>query len=264
MQPLGIFDSGLGGLTVVKEINKQIFHEDVIYLGDTARLPYGTKSARAIIEFSKQNAEFLNKFNIKALIIACNSASAHAYDFLKNKYNIPVINVIDPGAKKAVSITKNKCVGVIGTQATIQSSAYDRAIGQLDKDVKVFSHACPLFVPLIEEGWINTKVAYEVAKQYLAFFEDKDIDVLILGCTHYPLLKKVIQDVLGDKVMLVDSASTVVKELSHILSCTKINKAGDVKGQRKYFVSDYTENFLKISQSFLEEQVELDVGDVVL
>ncbi len=250
-KPIGVFDSGLGGLTFIKEIREQLPKENVVYLGDTARVPYGTKSRSSVNKFSIENAEFLMQFDIKSLIIACSTASSFAYDMLRLKYDFPVIGVIDPGAEGAVKSTKKGRIGVVGTRATINSGAFENAIKAIDKKIEVFSCPCPLFVPLAEEGWVEHPVTYDIAKRYLSFFEDKDIDVLVLGCTHYPLLRDVIEKVMGEEIFLVDTSVAVVKKMLEILKLYRMENSGESKREEKLYVTDYTQNFLEISRNFL-------------
>ncbi len=260
---IGVFDSGLGGLTVIKELLTRLPGEQFVYLGDTARVPYGTKSKEAVLKFSLQDADFLNTFNLKALIIACNTASSYAYEILQKKYSFPVLNVIEPAVHDAVKQTKTGIIGVIGTYATIRSRAYEKEIACLDKNIKVFSCACPLFVPLVEEGWNNHKITVEIAKEYLNYFKDKHIDTLILGCTHYPLLKPLLAKIMGNSVTLIDTAISVVNQLNNLLekyeAFSFINKPDN-----KYFVTDVTQNLVEVSRGFLGvddiawEKIDLD------
>jgi glutamate racemase len=261
-KPIGVFDSGLGGLTVVKQLKELLPNENIIYLGDTARVPYGTKSKKSIIKFSLENAEFLNSFNIKALVIACNTASSYAYHILKEKYDIPVLNVVETGAISAVSNTKSSRIGVIGTSATIKSRSYESVIKGMNSNIEVFSIDCPLFVPLVEEGWLDNEITEAVTRKYLNYFCDKDIDVLILGCTHYPLLKKVIRKVVGDNIVLVDSAEAIAYNLKDVLEKNDI-KNNEAIGENRIFVSDYTENFLNISRKILNNnELELEITNI--
>jgi len=202
--PIGVFDSGLGGLTVVKQLIKQLPLEDIVYFGDTARVPYGTKSKEAIIRFSQENAEVLMKNNVKIIVVACNSSSSYAIPKLKKEFHVPIIDVIAPGARKAVRDTKNNRIGVIATSATIASGSYIKAIAQERNTTKVYSKACPLFVPLIEEGWSEKDIARNIASEYLSELKQTNVDSVILGCTHYPLIKPVLQKVMGPKVPLID------------------------------------------------------------
>ncbi|MFY9402487.1 MAG: glutamate racemase [Candidatus Omnitrophota bacterium] len=250
MKLIGVFDSGVGGLTVVKELIKQLPSESLIYFGDTARVPYGAKSKETVTRFSIENALFLSKHNVKLICVACNTASSCALPKLRKKFSVPIVGVINPGAKEAVYTTKNNRIGVIGTKGTIKSRAYEDEIKRLNPKIKVFSTACPLFVPFVEEGWLNQDVVLTVAKKYLQPLKDARVDTLILGCTHYPLLKKVIKKVMGKKVVLIDSAKEVAIEVKKILSGKGLlNKRG--KGRVDFFVSDNPEWFKGLTESFL-------------
>ena len=212
-----MFDSGIGGLTVLKAIMEKTPDENIIYFGDTARLPYGTKSGETVTRFSEEITRFLMRRNIKLLVIACNTASAYALTRIRSMIDIPVVGVIEPGARAAAAGTRNRKVGVIGTRATIESGAYLEAIQRMDPSIKVFSTACPLFVPLVEEGWLTEDVTYQVATQYLGHLVSCQVDALILGCTHYPLIKKVIGDVMGRGTALIDSAEETAATVENVL-----------------------------------------------
>ncbi len=246
---IGIFDSGVGGLTVYKAIRNAFPEEDLIYFGDTARVPYGPKSPNTVIEYSIQNSRFLLQQGIKILVVACNTSSAVAVPALQQLTDIPIIGVIDPGAEQAARTTKNKRIGVIGTEGTVRSGAYTKAIQQLIPEAEVFSIPCPLFVPLVEEGWQDHKVAYSVAEEYLADMKTYDIDTLVLGCTHYPLLNKTIQAVMGDKVSLVDSADAIASYLRRYVP----DDNDGVQGQDSFFVSDNENKFAQIAQRILAD-----------
>ncbi|MFH1613141.1 MAG: glutamate racemase [bacterium] len=219
---IGIFDSGLGGLTVVKEVIKQLPAEDIYYLGDTAHVPYGTKSEESVKKFTLANLKFLTQYPLKLIIIACNTASAIALNEIKQNFNIPIIGVINPSVEKAIISTKNKKIGVIGTSQTIRSKIYQKEILSFSKEIKVFEKSCPLFVPLVEEGWLEQKITFLIIRKYLASLKRKNIDTLILGCTHYPLLKNIIQKVMGEKVTLVDSAIFVAQKAKKNLAEKKL------------------------------------------
>ncbi|MBU0467552.1 MAG: glutamate racemase [Candidatus Omnitrophica bacterium] len=248
---IGVFDSGLGGLTVVKELIKLLPDEDIVYFGDTARVPYGTKSSESIIRFSIDNANVLISKKVKMIVVACNSSSSYALEVLKEKFDIPIVGVIDPGAQKAIRLTKNKKIGVIATSATVDSGKYVEALKNIDKSVKVTSVACPLFVPLVEEGWSNKKITADVAGIYLKLLKKENVDALILGCTHYPLLKTVISKVMGRKVALVDSAREVAHQVEKLLDQRKNRKRSKQKGALRIFVSDKPQSFMRIAKSFL-------------
>lgn len=255
-RPIGIFDSGVGGLTVFSEVIKVLPGEEVIYFGDTARVPYGTKSKETITRFSVENVEFLMKHNVKLVIVACNTASSLGLDFLKRCFRVPIIGVIEPGAKNAVDSTRNNKVGVIGTNATISSKAYEKAVKSISSRVSVYSEACPLFVPLVEEGWTGRKVTDEIASEYLRPLKSKGIDTLILGCTHYPLLKGAIKKVMGEKVLLVDSAMAVAKEAMDILDASGLINNAPGKKSHKFYVSDEPEHFIRAAERFLKRRID--------
>lgn len=253
--PIGIFDSGIGGLTVLREISKLLPNEKTVYLGDTARVPYGSKSKETVIRYSVEDAAFLVRHNIKLLVVACNTASAFALSNLREKLNIPVIGVIEPGAKAAVKATKAKNIGVIGTEGTIRSNAYSEAIRAIDPEIKVFSGACPLFVPLAEEGWTDNDVTALTVSKYLGGLKDKGIDSLVLGCTHYPLLKSPIARFMGSDIKLIDSAEATAAEVKLILeSKGLLNNIG--KGSQEFFVTDSPERFVTVGRRFFGEGLE--------
>ena len=252
--PIGIFDSGLGGLTVVKEITKLLPKESIIYFGDTARVPYGTKSKRTIEKFSCQNVHFLTRFKVKLIIVACNTSSSLALPLLKRTFKIPIIGVIESGVKEAILMSRNKRIGVIGTRATISSGVYKKTLRSFDKKIKAFSISCPLFVPLVEEGWLHKDITEKIASYYLRFLKEKKIDSLILGCTHYPLLKLVIKKVMGEKIKLVDSALAVAKEAKHLLEEKHLES--DTKPKHQFFVSDEPLNFSKEGSKFLGKKLK--------
>ncbi|MCX6705262.1 MAG: glutamate racemase [Candidatus Woesebacteria bacterium] len=251
---IGIFDSGLGGLTVVKEIIKVMPYEDIVYLGDTARVPYGTRSKETIIKFSFEDANFLLQKNIKCLIIACNTSSALAGAELKKKLEILVFDVITPALKEAKEISKSGKIGVIGTRGTIGSGAYSVP----------FSKACPLFVPFIEEGETEGDAIEIVAKNYLADFKKDNIDTLILGCTHYPIIKDVIKREVNNDVKLIDPGKAVAKEILEYLNENKMLNVQETKGKKDYFVTDLTERFTKVAEMFLGEKIQDKLKKVVL
>lgn len=248
--PIGIFDSGIGGLTVSREIMRQLPDESTIYFGDTARVPYGSKSRNTIIAFSKQIKKFLMTKNVKAIVIACNTASAYALDVLADETDIPVIGVIEPGAKAADAATVNGRVGVIATEGTIKSNTYPKVIKKINPDIQVFSKACPLFVPLVEEGWQYDSVTYEIADRYLYDIMSYDIDTLVLGCTHYPLIRRTIQKVVGDDVKLVSPAYETAKELERILIDKDMCADGN-NVSHHFYVSDSVERFRNFAGTIL-------------
>lgn len=250
---IGIFDSGIGGLTVHKEIVARLPQENIIYLGDTARVPYGIRSAETVTRYSFENTRFLLSQEIKMLVVACNTASAISLEAIRREFPIPVIGVLEPGARAAVVATKLKKVGVIGTEATIASRAYEREIKRLDPSIEVISIACPLFVPLVEEGWTDNDVALLVARRYLAPLREKGIDTLVLGCTHYPLLKPVISMVTGPEITLIDSASETALEVEAVLDKLLLKNQGEGPVVRRYCVTDTPDRFERIGKIFLGE-----------
>jgi len=240
----------VGGLTVVKELINQMPAEDIIYFGDTARVPYGIKSKETIIRFSIENILFLLKYDVKLICVACNTVSSMALPVISNHFRVPIVGVIAPGAREAVYATRNKHIGVIGTKGTVKSRAYEYEIKQLDPGVKVTAHACPLFVPFVEEGWLDGPVVEEVARKYLQPLRRARVDTVILGCTHYPLLKGMIKKVLGNDVCLIDSAKQVAIEVKNILGAQgKLNRGSH--GKRRFFVSDNPEWFSGLAKRFL-------------
>lgn len=250
--PIGIFDSGLGGLTVARAIHELLPKEDLIYLGDTARVPYGTKSPATVTRFAREDAQFLVDKNVKAIVVACNSASAWGLEVIQRQFEIPIFGVILPGAKAALGATKNQRIGVIGTNATINSQAYQNDIQSLCESAFVFGRACPLLVPLVEEGWIEHPVTTKVLKEYLQPLRKQRVDTLVLGCTHYPLLKNAIQRVLGDNVSLVDSAESCAKSLEEQLKpLGLILRNRRRKGVIRPFVTDAPDKFGEYAERFL-------------
>ncbi|MEA3369226.1 MAG: glutamate racemase [Candidatus Ratteibacteria bacterium] len=248
--PIGIFDSGVGGLTVFREIRRLFPYEDIVYFGDTARLPYGTKSPETIVRFALKNINFLKNHDVKVIVIACNTASAVLLN-LKKKFRIPVINVIEPGARQALLFSRNKKIGVIGTESTIQSRAYEKALRRYNPSAKIFTRACPLFVPLIEEDWVKKPETKFIVKRYLSALKATGIDALILGCTHYPLLKPLIQKEIGREVKLIDSAREVAKELDEVLKTKRLPLKEKGLPRDRFFVSDLPPKFRKIGERFL-------------
>jgi len=255
-QPIGVFDSGIGGLTVVKALVEDLPSESIVYFGDTARVPYGTKSKSTIVKFSLENVEFLLRFGVKCIVIACNTSSSWALPTLRKYFKVPIIGVIRPGALAAVHATRNRRVGVIGTTATIHSGAYETAIQRVDPRIKVFSYSCPLFVPLVEEGWLNGAACLEVAEKYLQPLKRQGIDTLILGCTHYPLLSSTIRKVLGREVVLVDSAKQIASEVRGLLlGADALRTDGSAKPRYRFFVTDEPSHFNRIGHRFLGQVV---------
>lgn len=255
---IGIFDSGVGGLTVLREIIKTLPQEDTVYFGDTARFPYGTKSPETVTRYSLEIASFLIRQDIKLLVVACNTASAVSLETLQQQLSVPVVGVIEPGALRAVSATRSGKVGVIATDRTIRSSAYTKAIKRLNPLVEVTTRSCPLFVPLAEEGWIDNEVARLTAQTYLKGLRDEGVDTLVLGCTHYPILKGVIAEVMGDGVTLVDSAAETARAVAEILRNNELLRPATEKGNHHYFVTDVPAGFIRVGNHLFGGQL----GDV--
>ena len=255
--PIGVFDSGLGGLTVVKELMRQLPREDIVYYGDTARVPYGTKSKESIIRFSVENAQVLLRREVKMIVVACNSSSSYALGVLRKKFPVPVVGVIQPGARKAVEVTRGGRVGIIATSATIRSRSYVKAIERVDPSVRVFGQACPLFVPIVEEGWMDKELAVLVAREYLKDLKKRKVDALILGCTHYPLLKKTIRKVMGKETFLVDSAQEVAREVKELLACEGLGRSGAGQVRYRFLISDRPQAFERIAKGFLGREIKV-------
>jgi glutamate racemase len=254
-RPIGIFDSGIGGLTVLKEIKKILPREDVVYFGDTARVPYGNKSKDTVIRFSIQNADFLVGLNVKMIVVACNTSSSYSLSTLKRRYDIPVVGVIRPGAEEAASITKNMKIGVIGTKATVASGVYEKELKRINPKTDVTSTSCPLFVPLVEEGWLKGNIAAAITNQYLNYLKKKKIDTIVLGCTHYPLLRSVIRDVLGEDIAIIDSATQVAKTVKRIICKKRLYNEKENKGRYRFYVSDEPKLFRKVGTRFLNGEI---------
>lgn len=254
-RPIGVFDSGLGGLTVLNEIMELIPSESVVYFGDCGRVPYGTKSKETIIKYTLQDIRFLLNQDIKMIVIACNTASAYSLQMVKSSFDIPVVEVIQPGAVTAVRATRNKKVGVIGTPATINSGAYEKEINKMDSGIEVISKACPLFVPLVEEGWWNNDIAHRVAEEYLIPLKNDGIDTLVLGCTHYPLLQETISRVMGDEVLLVSSAQEAAKTVKSVIDKNSFARDGQIQPVYRYYTSDSVEKFEALGSSYLNKNI---------
>ncbi len=251
--PIGIFDSGIGGLTVVKELTSILGQEDIVYFGDTARVPYGTRSVKLIRQYALEDSAFLQQFNIKVLIVACNTVSAVAVDLLKESLDIPVTGMIEPGVAAALTATRNKRIGVIGTTATINSEAYNRQIRQLDPETAVFGQPCPMLVPLVEEGWIDDDITRLTVRKYLAPLLEKEIDTLILGCTHFPVISNLIQEEAGADRVLIDSGREAARVVKQMLIDRNLNKPGDETGKFTCYVSDIPNKFDEVGTRFLGE-----------
>ena len=249
-RPIGIFDSGVGGLTVFKSIREKFPSEDIVYFGDTARVPYGPKSRQTVINYSIQNTRFLLQHNIKLLVVACNTSSAVAIPYIQKITNIPVIGVIVPGSEEAIKNSKSRRIGIIGTEGTINSNAYKNEIIKIDGNCEIYSKSCPLFVSLVEEGWIDKDVTKLIISDYLAVFKDFNVDTLVLGCTHYPVLKNEISDYFDNKVKLVDSSEAIIKHIEQYLTASD-----DSIGEDLFYVSDNELKFEKIANRILNKSI---------
>ena len=256
--PVGVFDSGVGGLTVAREIMRNLPEENIVYFGDTARVPYGSKSKDTVLRYSRQIIRFLRTQDVKAIVIACNTASAYALEEVEKELDIPIIGVVKPGARVACEVTKNKRIGVIATEATIHSGIYSSYIKRQDPQIEVIGKACPLFVPLVEEGWLKDSVTFEVAGRDLRELMEKDIDTLILGCTHYPLLRSTIGQIMGEGVTLVNPAYETALELGRLLKEQNMQSTGQGQSDFPYrfYVSDLAEKFKGFANSILPFDVE--------
>jgi glutamate racemase len=253
--PIGIFDSGIGGLTVYKEITKLLPFEDTVYLGDTARVPYGTKSRETVVRYAIEDADFLVARGIKLLVVGCNTASAYALEELKARLKVPVIGVIEPGARAAIEATVTSRIGIIGTEATIESGVYSEKLLALRPEAELIAQPCPLFVPLAEEGWAETHVAHEAALKYLGKLKRYRIDTLVLGCTHYPIMKRTISTAMGYGVTLIDSAQATAAEVKNLLDKDGTPRKGS-PGKHRFFVTDSPERFKKVSKTFLGRELD--------
>jgi len=261
-RPIGIFDSGVGGLTVAKSVRRYLPNEDIIYFGDTARVPYGNKSRSTIIRFSREIMEFMMKKRVKMAVVACNTASSLSLSVLKSHYPIPVVGVINPGVKEAIAATKSKRIGVIGTDSTISSGSYNKELKRLGRSYKLFSASCPLFVPLVENKFLNGEITEQVVRKYLKPLMKKNIDALILGCTHYPLLKGLIGSTMKG-VKLVDSSTAVAKRVKEILISKNMQSDRNKKrGKAVYYVSDDPKAFRKVAHIFLREKIDIKRVDL--
>ena len=255
-RPIGIFDSGVGGLTVFKEVIDLLPGEDIIYLGDTARVPYGARSSQTIIKYSRETTKFLMSQDIKLLVVACNTSSAVSLPSLQQENEVPVIGVIEPGALKAATVTRNKRIGVIGTEGTVRSQAYQRAIQGVNLQLTVIARACPLFVPLAEEGWVDTQVTRLTAHNYLGPLREDVIDTLVLGCTHYPLLEGIIGEVMGDGVFLVNSGKETAKEVKRVLDDEGLMSVKEKGGSYTFYVTDNAMRFREVGERFLGRELK--------
>lgn len=256
--PVGVFDSGVGGLTVAREIMRQLPHENLVYFGDTARVPYGSKSQDTIIRYSRQIIHLLQRKKVKAIVIACNTASALALDVVRSETDLPIIGVIMPGARAAVAATESGKVGVIGTEATVHSQMYSRIIHEYDPNISVVGKSCPLFVPLVEEGFAKHKVTWDIIDYYLAEMKESDIDTMILGCTHYPLLRSRIREYMGDKIHLVNPAYETAMDLKNLLQSKGVsNKENQAEhASYEFYVSDAADKFKQFANTILPYDIE--------
>ena len=258
---IGVFDSGVGGLTVAKEIMRQLPGENIIYFGDTARVPYGNKSRETVTAYSRQIVEFLLGKGVKALVVACNTASAFALETIRNEVPVPIIGVVKPGARTAAKTTKNGRIGVIGTEGTIKSGIYNEFLTQINADISVYGKACPLFVPLVEEGWIDDPVTEEVVRRYMDSLLAEKVDTIVLGCTHYPLLKRTIGKVVGEEIRLVNPAHETACELRTILEEKKLCRGENEAVHHRFYVSDGAEKFRNFANSILPCEI-IETKDV--
>lgn len=264
-RPIGIFDSGIGGLTVLAAARRRLPAESFLYLGDTARVPYGTKGPETVLRYALQAASFLVDRGVKMLVVACNTAASVALPELARHFRLPVIGVIEPGAELACRQTRTGRIGVIGTEGTIASRAYDRAILNRRKEIEILSRPCPLFVPLAEEGWGEHPVAEMCAREYLAPLVEAGIDALVLGCTHYPLLKPVLQRVVGPEVRLIDSAEATAEAIAVLLTTENLAGKDEVAGRLEFFVTDLPERFRRVGRPFLGDEMErIELADLAL
>lgn len=255
--PIGVFDSGIGGLTVVRELMRQLPEERIVYVGDTARVPYGPKSPETVRRYAREIGAFLTGQGVKIAVIACNTATAHALEALREELDVPVVGVVQPGARAAVAATAGGRVGVIGTSGTVRSGAYERAIRALRSDAVVLSQACPLFVPLVEEGWTDHAAARLVAREYLAPLAEAGIDTLVMGCTHYPLLAPLLGAILGPSVTLIDSARETAAEVARVLRDAGLQAAGaEGPPAHRFLATDDAEQMLRLGQRFLGSAIE--------
>jgi glutamate racemase len=253
--PIGVFDSGVGGLTVFRAIERRLPNESLIYLGDTARIPYGVRSESTVQRYALECANFVRSKGVKAIVIACNTASALAADYLRSKLSLPLMGVIRAGARRAVDATQNGRIGVIATEATVLNGAYERAILEIRNGLEITSRPCPLFVPLAEEGWLDHQVTRSVAEEYLAGLRSK-VDTLVLGCTHYPILRPVIEQVMGDNVTYIDSGEAVADRLAAMLESEGLVCEGEEPATEEFYVTDSASRFRRVAELFLGRPLE--------
>lgn len=252
---IGVFDSGIGGLTVVNELFNRLPNESIVYFGDTARVPYGSKSPHVVQRFAAQDAHFLMQHDVKLIVVACHTASSLAMDSLTQTFDIPILGVVEPGIQGALEHTHNKRVGLVGTKATVSSQRYNQRFELIAPEIQLYTQACPLFVPLVEEGWLDHPITYSVAETYLDPLKKENIDTLILGCTHYPLLKPLLHKIVGEDVKIIDSAEETAKSVQKAL---KENQCGSEIShvEHHFFVSDIPYQFQDIGEQFLGRAIE--------
>ena len=257
IRPIGVFDSGLGGLTAVRSLRKILPEEDLIYFGDTSRVPYGGRSRETILKYARQDIRFLRSFDLKAILIACGTVSTTSLPTLRAENDLPMVGVVEPTCARAAAVTKNKRVGIIATQASVRAGAYKETLAMLDGDIEVFAKACPLFVPLVENGRFRTGdvVIETIAREYLEPMRQTGIDTLILGCTHYPLLTEIIADVMGPDVELVSAGEESAFELKRMLKAQELRNSESLQGEATYYVSDRVESFEETASWFLQEDL---------
>ena len=257
-RPIGVFDSGLGGLTAVKKLKEVLPGEDIVYFGDTGRVPYGGRSRETIIKYTQQDIAFLLSMDIKATSVACGTATTNALDYVKDSCPVPIYGVADPAAKRAAEITKNKKVGLIGTEASIRSGAYERLICRYDSDIEMTGVGCPLIVPMVEEGRISRddKILYHTVEEYLTPLKEKGVDTLIMGCTHYPIISDVIGDIMGEGVALIDPGAEAAKLMKEELAALELLNDQERQALSVYYVSDVVYEFTKTASIFLGENVD--------
>ncbi len=259
---IGVFDSGLGGLTAVKQIMQELPNENIIYFGDTGRVPYGTRSRDTIMKYARSDIRFLKSFDVKIIVIACGTASSAALPMIKDEFDVPIVGVIDAAVYAAVRATKNKKIGVIGTPGTIKSGEYEKQINAYDSSMQVFAKACPMFVPLVENGYFDTPVTRLIVEEYLEGIRSEGVDTLILGCTHYPLLEKVIHEYMGDGVTLINSGAEVAKYLKKKLDSETAHSEKIDENQYRYYVSDDISSFEELGGIFLEREINGQVTKI--
>ncbi len=259
---IGVFDSGLGGLTAVKQIMRELPNENIIYFGDTGRVPYGTRSRDTILKYTRGDIRFLKTFDVKVIVIACGTASSAALPMIKDEFDVPIVGVIDAAVYAAVRATKNKKIGVIGTPGTIKSGEYEKQIKEYDSDMQVYERACPMFVPLVENGYFDTPVTKIIVEEYLEEIRAQGVDTLILGCTHYPLLEKVIHEYMGDGVTLINSGAEVAKYLKKKLDGEMAHNDRIDEHQYRYYVSDDISSFEELGGIFLEREINGQVNKI--